>query len=348
MSALSVDASPASNARTLQSARCNYYTFDTIGAVDIVSQLTPQPDLACDIRPVAHKASATVFDGFYWTRWTAQHWEIPTCAAVAYIIMIVVLKRVMASREKMKLQPVVVVWNFSLSLFSFAGLVYCVPHLLTNPDSGLLTQGFYPSVCSHASAYGFNETGFFVCLFIYSKLAELLDTTWLLLRKSPVILLHWYHHVTVLLYCWHSYSVRIGTGLWFASMNYSVHAIMYFYFGLTQCGPAGRAFAKRFAMLITTLQLTQMVVGIVVTVASVVYHANGHACYVSLFNSALGLIMYSSYFVLFLQLFLNHYVFAKKGGKKAAPADMKNLADAADLTNKGRIAKPDDKTGKRI
>ena len=32
------------------------------------------------------------------------------------------------------------------------------------------------------------------------------------------------------------------------------------------------AFAKRFAMLITTLQLTQMVVGIIVTVASVAYH----------------------------------------------------------------------------
>jgi len=125
---------------------------------------------------------------------------------------------------------------------------------------------------------------------------------------------------------------------------------MYFYFGLTQCGPAGRAFAKRFAMLITTLQLTQMVVGIVVTVASVIYHANGHACYVSLFNSALGLIMYSSYFVLFLQLFLNHYVFTKKSGKKAPPpSDIKNLADAADLTNKGRVAKADEKkTAKRM
>ena len=42
----------------------------------------------------------------------------------------------------------------------------------------------------------------------------------------------------MLLYCWHSYSARIGTGLWFAAMNYSVHAIMYAYFGLTQCGPS--------------------------------------------------------------------------------------------------------------
>merc|ERR1719440_218445 len=102
-------------------------------------------------------------------------------------------------------------------------------------------------------------------------------------------------------------------------MNYTVHAIMYFYFGLTQCGPKGRRVAKRFSMLITSLQLLQMVVGIVVTVASVVYHANGMTCYVSLVNSVLGLVMYSSYFALFLQLFLNHYVYKAKA-KPAAGA----------------------------
>ena len=75
--------------------------------------------------------------------------------------------------------------------------------------------------------------------------------------------------------------MRIGTGLWFASMNYTVHAIMYFYYGLTQCGPKGarlvlaprppalqsrtadaavKKFAKRLNMFITSLQLLQMVV----------------------------------------------------------------------------------------
>jgi len=270
---------------------------------------------------------------------------IPLSATVCYLLMIAFLKKYMATREKMRLQPVVIVWNFGLSFFSMAGVYYCAPHLLFNARSGLFTQGFYPSVCSEPASYGYGMEGFFVFLFIYSKLAELVDTLWLLLRKSPVILLHWYHHVTVLLYCWHSYSVRIGTGLWFASMNYTVHSIMYFYFGLTQCGPAGRKFAKNFAMLITSMQLLQMVVGIIVTVSSVVYHASGATCYVSLVNSAFGLVMYASYFVLFLQLFLNHYVFAKKTGtKKAAPAEfaacppetMQALAGAADAVNKGK------------
>ena len=57
-------------------------------------------------------------------------------------------------------------------------------HLLFGEEAGLLSRGFYPSVCSHAASYGFGEVGFFVALFIYSKLAELFDTLWLLLRKS--------------------------------------------------------------------------------------------------------------------------------------------------------------------
>jgi hypothetical protein len=43
------------------------------------------------------------------------------------------------------------------------------------------------------------------------------------------------------------------------------------------------------------LQISQMVVGIAVTVSSVLYIGNGHTCYVSLVNSAIGLAMYSSY-----------------------------------------------------
>ena len=38
--------------------------------------------------------------------------------------------------------------------------------------------------------------------------------------------LHSYHHITVLLYCWHSYASRISSGLWFGTMNYFVHSLM--------------------------------------------------------------------------------------------------------------------------
>lgn len=49
---------------------------------------------------------------------------------------------------------------------------------------------------------------------------------WLILKKRPVIFLHSYHHITVLLYCWHAYASRNSAGLWFATMNYCVHSLM--------------------------------------------------------------------------------------------------------------------------
>ena len=73
-------------------------------------------------------------------------------------------------------------------------------------------------------------------------------------------------------------------------------------------------------MAITSLQLAQMVVGIAVTVASMVYHASGAVCHVSLVNSLLGLAMYVSYFLLFLQLFLRSYVWKTRKPEPRAGA----------------------------
>ncbi len=223
---------------------------------------------------------------------------IPTCTS----------RRSTSSRDKIPARPAMIVWNFALSIFSAFGAVYTVSALLFGPNTGFLNKGLYVSVCSHPVYYGSGPVGFFVCLFIYSKLFELVDTFFLIIRKNPVILLHWYHHVTVLLYCWHSYSVRISSGLWFAAMNYCVHAFMYFYFGMTQVGPRSRKMVKPFAIFLTLGQLTQMVVGIAVTVASGVYSAHPHkGCHSNATNSLLGLLMYFSYFLLFGKLFMRYF-----------------------------------------
>merc|ERR1712056_173080 len=87
-----------------------------------------------------------------------------------------------------------------------------------------MEHGLYFTTCAPAAWYGSGVHGLFIALFIYSKVAELMDTVLLLLAGKPVIALQWWHHSTELLYCWHSYSVRIATGSWFACMNYSVHS----------------------------------------------------------------------------------------------------------------------------
>eukprot|EP00122_Pirum_gemmata_P011475 Pgem_evm2s10633 len=59
-------------------------------------------------------------------------------------------------------------------------------------------------------------SGMWTTLFIFSKIPELFDTMFIVLRKRPLIFLHWYHHITVLAYCWHAYATRAS----------SVHAVM--------------------------------------------------------------------------------------------------------------------------
>ena len=105
-------------------------------------------------------------------------------------------------------------WNLALSAFSILGASRTVPHLV----NALRTEGFVHTVCTPPETwYLRGATGFWVTLFIFSKIPELLDTVFLVLQNKEVIFLHWFHHVTVLLYCWHAFISDTATGLWFCA-----------------------------------------------------------------------------------------------------------------------------------
>merc|ERR1711988_998254 len=154
------------------------------------------------------------------------------------------------------------------------------------------------------------------------------DTVLLLLARKPVIALQWWHHSTVLLYCWHSYSVQIATGLWFAAMNYPVHSVMYGYFALMST--KYRKMVTPYAIFITLTQLAQMLVGMFVTIKAVLYQDAGLECHVNKTNSVLGFAMYLSYFLLFLKLFIENYVTQTR--KRSEGQAGQKLAKARSLT----------------
>jgi len=143
--------------------------------------------------------------------------------------------------------------------------------------------------------------------------SELVDTFFIVIHKKPLIFLHWYHHITVLLYCWHSYVTTSPPGIFFVVMNYSVHASMYGYYFLM----AMRWRPKWFnPIIITAFQISQMVVGVAVTLMGFYYYTTDPSCKIERENNMAAFVMYGSYLFLFLQFFIGRYY---KGQVKVTP-----------------------------
>jgi hypothetical protein len=88
---------------------------------------------------------------------------------------------------------------------------------------------------------------------------------------------------------------------------------MYYFLSISGYG----SIARKFAFLITTMQISQMIGGTVATALSAYFYSTGgHAeCAVDPANFKMGLGMYGSYFILFSMLFKDKY-FPTKGEKK--------------------------------
>jgi elongation of very long chain fatty acids protein 6 len=195
-------------------------------------------------------------------------------------------------------------WNLGLSVFSFFGFIRVLPmliHLWTH-------YSFEENFCTDpVQMCGAGVSSLWIQMFVLSKIPELLDTFFIVIHKKPIIFLHWYHHVSVLLYCWHSFVTHAPPGVIFCCMNYFVHSIMYGYYFLMAAGIKPKAFK---AVYITVAQISQMVVGVAVTLMGCYVlwvKKPAMPCLLSTDNNVAALIMYGSYLVLFVQFFLQRY-----------------------------------------
>ena len=280
--------------------------FDTMDAIDHACanefqmfRWFPNKTESC-----VEKCSKDMFDIADWSAWTMQNWWIPLTTISAYTAFIVVC----SGRTAFDLSKCLLLWNACLTAFSVAGAFVCVPSYV----SMLVEFGWKRSLCIPASTYSCGGTGLYITLFIYSKIIELGDTVFIVLRGRRVSFLHAYHHVTVLLFCWHSFAIGIGgAGLLYAAVNYTIHALMYGYYALMMI-PAGRSILKGTGIYITTLQIAQMIVGIGASVTVLYTVVTGQPCFVSWINSSMALVMYASYAYLFIAFYRNTYVAKSK------------------------------------
>lgn len=217
-----------------------------------------------------------------------------------YMILIFGGQYLMQSRKRFELKGLLIIWNTLLATFSIIGASRTLPEFLHI----IRHHGLYYSVCVPSFIEQDKVAGFWTLMFVLSKLPELGDTIFIVLRKQPLIFLHWYHHITVLLYSWFSYTEYTASARWFIVMNYCVHSLMYSYYALRAMGYKP---PRQIAMVVTVLQLLQMVIGSAVNIWAYQLKQDNRECHITPLNIKLSLAMYLSYFVLFARFFYKAY-----------------------------------------
>ncbi|VDM55177.1 unnamed protein product [Angiostrongylus costaricensis] len=166
--------------------------------------------------------------------WTVEvfqrYWAHSITISIAYFIIIKCIQSYMEKRGPFPLKTTLFLWNTALAVFSIVGFI----RISEDFFQSLYTNGIYFSFCY--SCHPNDVAAFWSFLFAISKVVELGDTLFIVLRKKPLSFLHYYHHAAVLVYTVHSGAENAAPGRAFITMNYFAHSAMYTYYALTSSG----------------------------------------------------------------------------------------------------------------
>lgn len=250
--------------------------------------------------------------------WLRDHWSISIYVSLAYVIIIFGLKQFMKTRNtSYELRKALTLWNLMLALFSIFGTIYCLPFSI----KVLITKGLHASVCENFHQND-NFIEFWHSLFVWSKLIELGDTLFIVLRRQKLIFLHWFHHLLTLCYSFYTYWTESASIHWMISLNFFVHSIMYSYY----CLKAMKfSVPTKVSIVITSLQIMQMIFGFYINFHALRMHKNKIKCEVMDSVARVGVAMYMAYFSLFVHLFMLSYVLKPKRFTKLRDVSNKKM-----------------------
>ncbi|XP_038052975.1 elongation of very long chain fatty acids protein 6-like [Patiria miniata] len=250
-------------------------------------------------------------------------WIIPI--SIVYVLLVFAGRRWMQDRPAYRLKGPLILWNILLGGFSLIGAWRIVPVF----SKALFYNGWHSTVCDNVY-YHKDFLGIWGLLFTLSKIPELGDTLFIVLRKQKLIFLHWYHHATVPLFVFAVYSELGAPGVWFTAMNYFVHGLMYPYYGIRA---VGFRLPKVVAMAITSLQIFQMIMGNILVGYAAVMRLSGVTCQIDQRQLTLAVILYFSYLLLFGNFFYTSYFGSKRAAPKPVKADSKPDNQANGFSN---------------
>jgi len=229
---------------------------------------------------------------------------VPLTAVSLYLLALWVIPK-MLHKSVPGIEPVITIWNLFLTIFSFLSFHGCGYYIIR----ANLQKGFHMTLCSDMLLEKAGGLQFWGFGFMISKYLELFDTIFTLMKHpdKKIDFLHWWHHITVLAFTQFCVSEQYDVGLYFMLMNALVHTIMYYYYFLASIGHK-----PSWAMVLTILQILQMIFGILLNLYFTIYCCldPSESCSKTRPNLLLWAcaFMYGSYLYLFCEFFYKKYI----------------------------------------
>ncbi|VDN38712.1 unnamed protein product [Gongylonema pulchrum] len=158
-------------------------------------------------------------------KWASEMEWTMVNISFTYVVTIFLIKYAMRDRKPYELQRPLVIWNALLAIFSILGVAKITPVLLQH----ITTKGYISSFTEIGPCYTDNVAGYWTFLWVISKIPELLDTIFIVLRKRPLIVMHWYHHALTGYFGFVTYGTGNAYMIWVVWPNFVVHSLMYRY-----------------------------------------------------------------------------------------------------------------------
>ncbi|PIK57593.1 putative elongation of very long chain fatty acids protein 6-like [Apostichopus japonicus] len=243
---------------------------------------------------------ASSYDERVTQEWIHRHWPKTIAISVLYIILVFSGRRWMEKREKYNLRWALTLWSASLALFSIISTWF----ILGRAIHDLRMYGFRHTICDNTFFY--TGSGIWMYWFSCSKVVELGDTFFIVVRKQKLMFLHWYHHVATLIFTWYGHGNEIALGMYFSGINVAIHSVMYSYYAIRASGLV--RMPRQVNVTITSLQLLQMVFGVYINIYAYIELLNSRPCNNNLSSIYFSFVMYFSYVVLFANFFCQNYM----------------------------------------
>ncbi|CAG0878927.1 unnamed protein product [Darwinula stevensoni] len=224
--------------------------------------------------------------------WFMDYWTLSFVFVALYLILVFWSRRWMASRPPYDLQKPLIAWNFFFSVFSILAVYRGIPEVYRS----IRHDSLYYSMCLGMNLRHNPVASVWAILFVISKVVELGDKAF----------------------------IGISTSRYFVTLNALAHAFMYPYY---TARAAKVHVPRRLAMAITLFQITQMIFGIYANAYAYFAMRAGLHCETPWENIYISALMYLSYFLLFLNFFVDAYLRRTLNKMKTFAAQGTNIGE---------------------